>query len=164
MGVAENMLQESCLLKSGMASPDWHGPMFFTHLRKHLWLYCPGHGGVKEWPSRQTGGQGNLHKRLASLKIGSVEELKTPPSGLMSRTSPDQQQGRLSRGKRNCSTIFLEHEDWNCFKHNVGNILRDGVESIWAILSAYIPSRTKQFVNTRSTYITGKKYSMWISG
>ena len=40
------VLQESCLIKSGMASPDWHVPMFDTHLRKHLWLYCPGQGGV----------------------------------------------------------------------------------------------------------------------
>ena len=47
MGVKLNMSQESCLLKSGMASSDWHVPMFDTHLRKHLWLYCPGHGGVK---------------------------------------------------------------------------------------------------------------------
>ena len=51
MGVAENMLQDSCLLKSGMATPDWHESMFDTHLRKHLWLYSPGHAGVK-WNDR----------------------------------------------------------------------------------------------------------------
>ena len=59
MGVAVNMLQDSCLLKSGIATPDWHVPMFDTHLRKHLWLYCPGHGGVKgndrvtDWQEKQ---------------------------------------------------------------------------------------------------------------
>ena len=120
MGGKLNMSQDSCLFKSGMASPDWHVPMFHTHLRKHLWLYCPGHGRVKEWPRRQTGGQGNPHKWLASLKIGSVEELKTLPSGLMSKTSPYRQHERMSCGKRKCSKIFLEHEDWNCFKGNVG--------------------------------------------
>ena len=29
------VLQESCLIKSGMGSPDWHVSMFDTHLRKH---------------------------------------------------------------------------------------------------------------------------------
>ena len=27
---------------------DWHVSMFDFHLRKRLWLYCPGHAGVKE--------------------------------------------------------------------------------------------------------------------
>ena len=41
------------------------------HLRKLLWVYCPGHAGVKgnKCPSRVTGGQSNLHKWLASRKI-----------------------------------------------------------------------------------------------
>ena len=47
MGVKVNISQESCLLKSGMASPGWHVPMLDTHLRKYLWLYCPVQGGVK---------------------------------------------------------------------------------------------------------------------
>ena len=32
--------------KSGMGSPDWHVSMFNIHLRRILWVYCPGHAGV----------------------------------------------------------------------------------------------------------------------
>ena len=34
-------------VKSGMGSPDWHASMFDIHLRKILWVYYPGHAGVK---------------------------------------------------------------------------------------------------------------------
>ena len=39
-----------CLLqkvKSGMGSPDWNVSMVDIHLQKLLWVYCPGHTGVK---------------------------------------------------------------------------------------------------------------------
>ena len=34
-------------MKSGMGSPDWNVSMVDIHLRKLLWVYCPGHAGVK---------------------------------------------------------------------------------------------------------------------
>ena len=34
-------------VKSGMGSPDWTVLMADIHLRKLLWVYCPGHAGVK---------------------------------------------------------------------------------------------------------------------
>ncbi len=34
-------------VKSGMGSPDWNVSMVDIHLRKLLWVYCPGHAGVK---------------------------------------------------------------------------------------------------------------------
>ena len=34
-------------VKSGMESPDWNVLMVDIHLRKLLWVYCPGHAGVK---------------------------------------------------------------------------------------------------------------------
>ena len=34
-------------VKSGMGSPDWNVSMFDIHLQKLLWVYCPGHAGVK---------------------------------------------------------------------------------------------------------------------
>ena len=37
----------SLLQKSGMGSPDWNASMANIHLRKLLWVYCPGHAGVK---------------------------------------------------------------------------------------------------------------------
>ena len=39
-------------VKSGMGSPDWHESMFDIHLRRVLWVYCPGHAGVKGNDSR----------------------------------------------------------------------------------------------------------------
>ena len=33
--------------KSGMGSPDWNVSMVDIHLGKLLWVYCPGHAGVK---------------------------------------------------------------------------------------------------------------------
>jgi len=34
-------------VKSGMESPDWNVSMVDIHLQKLLWVYCPGHAGVK---------------------------------------------------------------------------------------------------------------------
>ena len=37
-----------------MGSPDWNLSMSDIHLRKLLWVYCPGHAGVKgyDWADR----------------------------------------------------------------------------------------------------------------
>ena len=40
----ESLLQK---VKSGMGSPDWNVSMVDIHLRKLLWVYCPGHAGMK---------------------------------------------------------------------------------------------------------------------
>ena len=34
-------------LKSGIGSRGWHLPVVNIHLQKLLWVYCPGHAGVK---------------------------------------------------------------------------------------------------------------------
>ena len=34
-------------VKSGMGSPDWNVSMVDIHLRKLLWVHCPGHAGLK---------------------------------------------------------------------------------------------------------------------
>ena len=79
MDVVVTMLQESCFFQNWMVSPDCLLQMLDNHLRKHLWLYCPGHGGVKgntvqtDWRARQRS------QAACVLKIGSVEELKTLP-------------------------------------------------------------------------------------
>ena len=57
-------------VNSGMESPDWNVSMVDIHLRKLLWVYCPGHAGVKgndradrlPWQSKP-------HKWLASWTI-----------------------------------------------------------------------------------------------
>ena len=62
-----------------MEIPDWNKSMVNIHLRKVLWVYCPGHAGVK--------GNGRAD-RLAGkatptsgLLLGSVEKLETLPEG-----------------------------------------------------------------------------------
>ena len=42
---AMSLLQKA---KSGMGIPDWNASMVDIYLRKLLWVYCPGHAGVKE--------------------------------------------------------------------------------------------------------------------
>ena len=66
-----NLLQK---VESGMESPDWSMSVDDIHLRKLLWVYCPGHVGVKgndraDRPSRQTGGQSDPHTWRASRNI-----------------------------------------------------------------------------------------------
>ena len=39
-----NLLQK---VKNGMGSPEWNVLMVDIHLRKLLWVYCPGHARVK---------------------------------------------------------------------------------------------------------------------
>ena len=43
-------------VKNGMGKPDWNVSMVNIHLRK-LWVYCPGHAGVKgnDWADRLAG-------------------------------------------------------------------------------------------------------------
>ena len=39
-----NLIQK---VNTGMGSPDWHASMHDIHLQRLLWIYCPGHAGVK---------------------------------------------------------------------------------------------------------------------
>ena len=34
-------------MKSGIGSPDWDVSVVDIHIRNLLWVYCPGHAGVK---------------------------------------------------------------------------------------------------------------------
>ena len=76
----------------------------------------------------------NHHRRVASRKIGSVEELETLPAGHKAKDMTPwiawRRERCVERGKRS-STIFLERtrkghiamqsdQHWNCFKGNTG--------------------------------------------
>ena len=39
--------RDGLLESTSLGSPDWHVLMVDIHLRKLLWVYCPGHAGVK---------------------------------------------------------------------------------------------------------------------
>ena len=57
-------------VKSGMGSPDWNVSMVDIHLRKLMWVYCPGHAGVKgNDRGDRLAGKSNPHKWLTSRKI-----------------------------------------------------------------------------------------------
>ena len=57
-------------VKRGIGSPDWIVSMVDIHLRKLLWVYCPGPAGVKgNDRADRLAGKSNPHKWLASRKI-----------------------------------------------------------------------------------------------
>ena len=81
-------------VKSGMGSPDWNESMVDIHLRKLLWVYCPGHAGVKgNDRADRLAGKATLTSGLLLGRSG-VEKLETPPAGTKPRTSHHQSSGR----------------------------------------------------------------------
>ena len=58
-------------VKSGMGSSDWHVSMFDIHLRKILWVICPGHAGVKRGNDRadRLAGKSNHYLRFGRSEV-----------------------------------------------------------------------------------------------
>ena len=62
-------------MKGGMGSPDWNLSMIDIHLRKLLWVYCPGHAGVKgNDGAHRPAGKATL---TSGLLLGSSEVLRS---------------------------------------------------------------------------------------
>ena len=57
--------------KKGMGSQTWQVSMVDTHLRNLLWVYCPGHAGLKEndQAASLAGKASCHHKWLAPPKV-----------------------------------------------------------------------------------------------
>ena len=95
-------------------------------------------------PSRQTGGQSNPLKWLASRKIWSVEKLETLPAGTKPRTwhhwsqerGVERESARRSSMKGRERAIVNKTNTGTVSKATLGKLLRDGVERIWAFPSA----------------------------
>ena len=85
---AMSLLQK---VKIGMGSPDWHVSMFDIHLCRILWVYRPGHAGVKGndsavqfkmvcmhsgrpicAPPRLSGGNGDFNVPVAIWPLGTM--------------------------------------------------------------------------------------------
>ena len=65
-----------------MGSPDWNVSMVDIHVPKRMWVYCPGHAGVKgNDRADRLAGKATLTSGLAYRKLGSVEKLETLPAG-----------------------------------------------------------------------------------
>ena len=74
-------------VKSGMGSPDWNMSMVNVHLWKLLWVYCPGHAGMKgNYHADRLAGKATLTSGLL-LRSSGVEKLETLPVGTKPRTS-----------------------------------------------------------------------------
>ena len=80
---SSSQIRRTCYIKSGIGSSNWNVSMVVILPRKPLWVYCPGHAGVKgnDGADRQS----NHHRWLASRKICCVEELETLPAGTSQR-------------------------------------------------------------------------------
>ena len=100
-----------------------------------------------KWPSRQTGGQRNHYKWLASKKIWCIEKLKTLPAGTKPRMSHHWSLGGERRGKRKREMIFFKRmreghhqsdEEWNRFKGYSGETSERKGEVHIIYISIYI--------------------------
>ena len=61
-----NLLQK---VESGMGCPDWHTDMHSLQLQRLLWIYCPGHAGVRG-NARQIGWQAQQISHLVCSLTG----------------------------------------------------------------------------------------------
>ena len=124
-----------------LGSTHWHVSMFDIHLRRSMWVYCPGHTGVKgNVKARRLADKANI---TGGLRLERCEVLRIFRHYLWVQSRGER------RRKRKRSTIFLERtrnghrqsdQHWNCCKGNIGDTPVDGVERIWGFPSAYIPS------------------------
>ena len=66
-----NLLQK---MESGMGCPDWHTAMHNLRLQIFLWIYCPGHAGVRgnEWANRLE----STADITSGLQLGRAEVLR----------------------------------------------------------------------------------------
>ena len=137
-------------VKSGMGSPDWNVPMVDIHLRKLLWMYCPGHAGVKgNDRADRLAGKATL---TSGLFLGSFEVLRSLRHYLRAQSQGHHTIDRLEeRGVERGSArrpslkgreraIVNQTNTGTFSKATMGELLRDGVERIWAFPSAQIPS------------------------
>ena len=136
--------------KPRLACVSVHLPPWQTPVDVLPWT-CRSQG---KWPSRETDGQGNPHKWLASRKIWSIKEPETAPAGTKPRTSITdrlEQKGieRGSAGRSSLTKTRKGHgqsdQGWTYFKGDTGKTGRNayglfGVENLpsWTELNTTI--------------------------
>ena len=109
-------------VKSGMGSPDWNESMVDIHLPKLLWVYCPGHAGVKgNDRADRLAGKATL---TSGLLLGTSEVLRSLRYYLRAQSQGHHTIYRLEeRGVERGSAReghCQSDEHWNRFKGNVG--------------------------------------------
>ena len=106
-------------VKSGMGRPDWNVSKVDIHLRKILWVYCTGYGGVKGNDREDTlAGKATF---TSGLLLGRSEVLRSLRHYLQEDITL-LIAWRREALKEEALEIFLERTregHWNCFKGNV---------------------------------------------
>ena len=133
-------------VNSGMGSPDWNVSMVDSHLRKFLWVYCPGHAGMKgNDRAHRLAGKATL---TSGLLLGSSEVLGSLRHYLRAQSQRHHTIDRLEeRGveKGSATPSSLKGREraivnltnsGTISKATLGKPLRDRVECIWAFPSA----------------------------
>ena len=137
-------------VKSEMGSPDWNVSMVDIHLRKLLWVYCPGHAGLKgNDPADRLAGKATL---TSGWLLGRSEVLRS-----LRHYQRVQNQGHhtidrleergVERGSARRSSLkgreratVSQTTIGTVSRATLGTLLIGGVERKLAFPSAYIPS------------------------
>ena len=134
-------------VKSGMGSPDWNVLMVDIRLRNLLWVYCPGHAGVKG--NDQVDRLAGKATLTSALLLGRSEVLMSLRHYLRAQSQGYHTIDRLEeRGVERGSArrSFLKGRERDLVNQtnigtvskatSVGEILGHGVERKWAFPSA----------------------------
>ena len=115
-----------------MGSPDWNVSIVNIYLQKLLWVYCPGHAGMKgNDQADRLAGKATL---TSGLLLGRSEVLRSLRHHLRAQSQGQHTIDRLDeRGMERVSArwtslkgreIWEGHHQsdkhWNCFKGNIG--------------------------------------------
>ena len=134
---------------NGMGSPEWNVPMADIHLRKLLWVYCPGHAGVKGNDRADSlAGKAAL---ASSLLLGRSEVLRSLRHCMWAQSQGhhvdrleergvERESARRSSFKGRERAIVSQTNSGTVSKATLEKRLINGVERIWAFLSALLPS------------------------
>ena len=139
--------------KLATKSEKWNGKPKLEcadiHLRKPLWVYCLGCTGVKG--KGRADSLANKATITSGVRLGRSEVLRSFRHYLRAQTQGHHTIGCLEergvvRGCARRSSLKGRERDivsgtniGNVSKATLGKLLRDGVERIWAFLSAHIP-------------------------
>ena len=133
-------------VKREMGSPEWNVSMVDIHLRKLLWVYCPGHARVKgnnranRLAGKATRTSGLLLRRCEVLR-SLRHYLRAQSQGYHTIDRPEERGAERGSARRSSlrgreRVIVNQTNIGTVSKATLGNLLRDGVERIWAFLSA----------------------------
>ena len=128
-----------------MESPDLNVSVVDIHLQKLLWVYCPGHAGVKgNDRANRLAGKATITR---GLLLGRSEALKSLRLYLRAQSQGhhaiclleerDVERGSVRRSslKGRERAIVSQTNTGTISKATLGTRLRDGVELIWAFPS-----------------------------